>query len=223
MEELEARLKKLERLETRREDIEEIKRLQRIYGYYLEHWMSQEIVDLFSDDPDISVEMSISGVFVGEEGVKRYFFNTKPTPEFLHQMMQIGGVIDVDPDGKTAKGRWYGWGLMALPTDEGIWTGYNNGIYECEYIKEDGRWKFKKIHWNRIFLAPYDEGWVKPELRAKGDAFSRRDRPKSDLPTTVHSPYPSGNIVPFHYKHPVTGKETTEAIQNALVQGIENA
>ena len=26
--------------------------------------------------------------------------------------MPISGIVDVDPDGKTAKGRWYGFGLM---------------------------------------------------------------------------------------------------------------
>jgi hypothetical protein len=215
LEELAAMLKALERknkiLEKKLrviEDVEAIQRLQKIYGYYLEHWMSQEIVDLFSDAPDISLELSVSGVFVGKESVRRYFFNTKPTPEFLHQMMQIGGVIDVAPNGKTAKGRWYGWGLMALPRGEGVWQGFNNGIYECEYVKENGKWKFKKIHWNRIFLSPYHEGWVAPARQAKGalDALSQMLRAKPDLPTTVHQPYPSGYVVPFHYKHPVTGK-----------------
>lgn len=189
------------------EDIEEIKRLQRIYGFYLEHWMSQEIVDLFSDDPEISVELSTSGVFKGKEGVKRYFFKTKPTPDFLHQVLQVQPVIDITPDHKTAKGRWYGWGIMALPKEGGIWQGYNNGIYECEYVKESGRWKFKKIHWHRIFLAPYSEGWVKPEKVLKGDPMAASPaQPMPDLPTTTHNPYPSGVVVPFHYQHPVTGK-----------------
>ncbi|MFC1942467.1 nuclear transport factor 2 family protein [Chloroflexota bacterium] len=213
MEELEAEVKTLKDshkiLEDKLrvyEDIEEIKRLQRIYGFYLEHWMSQEIVDLFSDDPSVSVEMSISGVFTGKEGIKRYFFGTKPTPEFLHQVLQVQPVIDITPDGKSAQGRWYGWGLMAIPMGDGIWEGYNNGLYECEYVKEDGKWKFKKIHWNRIFMAPYSEGWVKPERKVTGDPVAQPNRFKPDLPTTTHNPYPSGITVPFHFKHPITGK-----------------
>ena len=205
LEELEAKVKVLENSIRTLQDIEEIKKLQRIYGFYLEHWMWQEILDLFSDSPDISVEFSNSGVYVGKEGVKGYFYKEKVTPDTLHEMMQIGGVVDIDPDGKTAKGRWYGWGLMAIPTGGGVWAGYNNGIYECEYVKENGKWKFKKIHWFRIFACPYSEGWVKNPV-TNIDFPHIADRPKPDLPTTVHKPYPSGFIFPFHYKHPITGK-----------------
>jgi len=31
---------------TRLEDIEAIKKLQRAYGYYLEHWQEDQIIDL---------------------------------------------------------------------------------------------------------------------------------------------------------------------------------
>ncbi len=65
LKELEARLKKLE-------DIEEIKKLQRIYGFYLTHWMGEEIVDLFSDGPDVSLEL-VPGTYLGKEGVKSIF------------------------------------------------------------------------------------------------------------------------------------------------------
>jgi hypothetical protein len=212
-EEMETRVKKLERRNRQLEkklrvvdDIEAIKKLQCIYGFYLEKWMAQEIVDLFSDDPESSVELSVSGVFKGKEGIKRYFFSPHSGAEFLHQVMQLNGVIDVAPNGKTAQGRWYGWGLMALPREGGIWQGYNNGVYQCEYVKEGGKWKFKKLHWFRIFLAPYGDGWVAPERRAKGDALSQMNRAKADLPTTVHKPYPSDFVAPFHYKHPITGK-----------------
>jgi len=50
---------KLEELETkiqRLEDIEAIKKLQSAYGYYLEHWDGQQIVDLFSNSPDASMD-----------------------------------------------------------------------------------------------------------------------------------------------------------------------
>ena len=36
------------------QDIENIKRLQCAYGYYLEHWMSREIIDCFSESPEVS-------------------------------------------------------------------------------------------------------------------------------------------------------------------------
>ncbi len=211
LKELEAKVKSLEDSFRTLQDVQEIKKLHSIYAFYLEHWMAEEVIALFSDGPDVSVELSDSGVFLGKEGVKRYFGATKPTAEYMHLVMQIDGVIDVAPDGKTAKGRWYGLGFMAIPRDEGVHAGWNVGIYTCEYVKDDGKWKFKKLHWYRIFSAPYHEGWVKPERLVK-TAMSSINREtayntrKPDLPTSVHKPYPSGYVVPFHYKHPITGK-----------------
>jgi hypothetical protein len=55
IEELEAKVKTLENKIRTLEDIEEIKKLQRAYGYYLEHWMAEDIIDCFADGPDTSL------------------------------------------------------------------------------------------------------------------------------------------------------------------------
>ena len=102
LKELEQRLKILEESVRTLQDVEEIKKLQRIYGYYLEHWQWEDIIDLFSDNTE-SIEISDLGVFLGKEGVKKFFRREKVLPEFLHVMMQLSGVVDVDPSGKTAK------------------------------------------------------------------------------------------------------------------------
>jgi hypothetical protein len=71
------------------EDIEAIKRLQCAYGYYLEHWMSDEIIDLFADRPETSATF-VEGTYLGMEGVRRYFGRMKvANPEFLHMVMQV--------------------------------------------------------------------------------------------------------------------------------------
>jgi hypothetical protein len=83
-----------------------------------------------------------------------------------------------------------------------------NGVYENEYIKEDGKWKFKKVRWCMTFNAPYTESWVEPSKRVvrkpegpyqSSTGFSP-DGPPED------TRYPSGFICPFHYKNPVSGK-----------------
>ena len=110
---LEARIKYLEDELRRLKDIEEIKTLQKAYGYYLEHFMSQEIIDLFSDGPDVSLTLA-AGTYLGKEGVIKFFSRIVASQEFLHQVMQLSGIVTVDLDGKTARGRWYGWGSAAL-------------------------------------------------------------------------------------------------------------
>ena len=214
--EMEARIKELEGKVAVLEDIEEIKRLQKAYGYYLEHWMNDEIMDLFADSPDLV----LNGAEGGKEDLRKFFKNLSDlsqNPEFLHQAMQLSGIVDVNPDGKTAEGRWYSLGSVALPTGKGVRPISLNGIYTVEYVKENGKWKIKKLKFHPIILAPPDEGWVKKERIAAivpGEAGKRGPA----RPLDSDARYPSGYIVPFHFKHPVTGKKTSEARHNALMK-----
>jgi hypothetical protein len=215
-EEMEAKIKSLEtELRTVR-DIQEIERLQRIYGFYLEHWMAREIVDLFSDGPDVALEWP-EGSYNGKASVERYFEGMERNdPEFLHQLMQLSPVIDVASDGKTARGRWYSFGGVSVPRGGGVGQSFISGTYENEYVKENGKWKIKKIRWHLNFSAKPGEGWVKPERVAAIDPNAKFSGPTPDVPDTRYAlQYPSGHIFPFHFTHPVTGKKTTEEQKNA--------
>jgi carotenoid cleavage dioxygenase len=93
-----------------------------------------------------------------------------------------------------------------------------DGIYTCEYVKEDGKWKIKKLKFHPISLAPPTEGWVKKERIAAITVDTQRKPRGPAKPLDREALYPSGYIVPFHFKHPVTGKKTSEAKHNALVK-----
>jgi hypothetical protein len=201
-------------------DIEDIKRLQRAYGYYIENWMSQELVDCFADGPDVSLEIAL-GNFIGKESVKR-FFNTyldqkkNQDPEFLHMVMQLSGIVDVEPDGDKANGRWYAWGAIALPRKDGTHQAYMAGIYTALYVKQNGKWKIKNLRFHPKISSFPSKGWVNPDKVAADDARSRRVPPiLPDIPRAYDTKYPSGFISPFHFKHPVTGKETSDKKRNA--------
>jgi hypothetical protein len=222
-EEMEAKLKSLESSVKILQDIEDINKLQRAYGYYLEHWMSQELVDLFSDSPDAVVDI-YRGKWYGKEGIAR-LFNTylgpdTHSPEFLHMVMQLSGIVDIEPDGKTAKGRWYGFGMVAMPVGGGIRQHFMAGIYECVYAKENGKWKIKMLQFNRTLSFPPGQGWVQPERIAAIDPKKIRTI-VPDGQRTVEPGYPAGYIPPFHFKHPVTGKETTEKKRNAAAKAVK--
>jgi hypothetical protein len=217
---MEKKIKELQKKVAVLEDLEAIKRLQRTYGYYLEHWMYEEIIDLFSDRPDTKLNIMV-GIFLGKEGVRRYFSGEKARgadPEMLHQIMQLSGVVDIAPDGKTAAGRWYGFGAVALPAGKGVLQNLTAGIYTVEYIKEDGKWKIWKIMWNPEIMADTTVGWVKPERLAKVGPEKLPAPPRPDKPRDVNSRYPSGYIPPFHYAHPVTGKPTSERKHNKALK-----
>lgn len=209
--ELQEQVESLHQQTTLLRDIEEIKKLQRAYGYYLENWMTDEVADLFADHPETTLLVH-AGEFRGKEGVRRFFRPRSKTrgqrrPDFFHQVMQLSPIIDVAPDGKRAWGRWYGFGANATPVPDGIFQGWMNGVYENEYIKENGKWKILKLGWRMYFFAPYFRGWVAPEKQCD-PAFQHQppdlspDRPSED------TFYPSPYICPFHFSHPVAGYET---------------
>ena len=208
-EELEAKVNMLEAKLQRTEDIEAIKKLQHAYGYYLEHWQEEEIVELFSHNPDVSLEINDTGFFKGWEAIKQSFnfadhftaYGVKKAPgEFLHILIPNAGIIDLAPDGRTAKGRWYGLFLGAMPRPVETRALLGCGIWENEYIKENGVWKFKKLFWTDIFCSPIEEGWVK-------NPFTDHTMKTVASSANVHfQHYPSGYIFPYHYKNPVTGK-----------------
>jgi hypothetical protein len=206
LEELQARI-------TRLDDVKQIEKLQRIYGYYQDYGEWLKIVDLFTDN-DPSVEEADRGVYKGKEGVKRYFVDllgggpdARQRPGWLSILFQLQGVVTVNPDGRTAKGRWYGMGMEAKPTvslHEGeLRQTWIHGIYENEYVKEDGKWKLKKLFFNLVFRTPYEDGWLKAPVVGQ---YGPDKVIKPDAPPTAYSPYPSGYHLPFSFKHPITGK-----------------
>lgn len=212
---LQQRLEEKERQVQDLLDIDAIKRLQCAYGYYLEHWMSDEIIDLFADHPDVSATF-VEGTYLGLEGVRRYFEKMKiAPPTFLHQVMQVSPVITLSQDRKTAKGRWYGYGaICSVPNNNNIDPMYMSVIYEMEYIKENGLWKILKLAFQMHYAyQPPKPAAGKPETAARPAGVDMKLSP--DIWAEYDTQYPSGYIYPFHFKHPVTGKETSETAYNA--------
>lgn len=214
------------RLETL-ESVEAIKKLQRAYGYYIEHGMAEEILGLFSDEPDTMLWHAAIGSYKGREGLKRFFgpFTMGGAdPEFLHQVILLSPIIDVAPNGREAKGRWYGAGTVAIPHPSGVKQTNMGVIYENDYVKESGHWKIKVL---RIYVV-YDYspmvGIVRPERVADmGAGFDPGELLRPDEPDHTNPWYPSGYIVPFHFAHPVTGQRTREAERNAMLKPTAHA
>jgi hypothetical protein len=232
---LEKQLKTLEKKLTTLEDIEAINRLQKAYNYYVEHMLGQEIIDCFSDSHDVVLDW-LEGKWLGKDGVKRYFARAAKgdnPPGFSHQLMPTAGLITVDPDGKTAKGRWYAFGGI-FSSQEGKVSGgsLTSGIYEMGYIKENGIWKILSIKWVIPYSARITEWGIPEDLGRRlisgnfGPAQSGESRPRAPMPQPDIAidendlRYISGYIFPLHFKHPVTGKETSERVRNSRLKPL---
>jgi hypothetical protein len=220
LEELEKKVKNLEQKVQTLDDIEAIKRLQKAYGFYLERGMYQEIVDCFSDSPDVTLNW-LQGQYRGKEGIKTYFDYLSrefAPPTYLHQLMQLAGIVDVNADGVTAQGRWYGFGPVFFPESMGGRHILFSGIYESKYVKEDGAWKILSFIWMMPYTLDIPSGWNLPEDINAHFLQGEFDDPEPQILLDPNDPrYMNGYILPFHYRHPVTGKVTSESTLNAAL------
>ena len=180
------------------EDENEVENLQRIFGFYIDKHQWTQAADLFTDNA--TLEQGGSGVYEGKARILEYFRHMGaegPQEGILNDHMQLQPVVHVSPDG-TAKGRWHHFSQEAQLDVSHFW---GTGIYENEYLKEDGVWKISKLHLYSTMRTPVDDGWHVTALpRSQPIEEFPPDRPAS----VDYENYPSVYVVPFHYEHPVT-------------------
>lgn len=147
-------------------DVHEIANLQGRYLYYVQAHDYERIVSLFAEqDPEVSVEIAESGIYVGVEKVRALFTGlieplfTAPGSLPIHMLNTP--VIEVARDGTTAAGMWQTLGCNAFSTSRGLTAVWQQGKYDNRFVKEGGRWKFKQFRWLCNFRTPFDQGWVK--------------------------------------------------------------
>jgi hypothetical protein len=188
------------------EDSKAIKRLQRAYGYYVDKKLTDEVAALFAEDA--TVEIGGLGVYVGRERIAAFYDWVMDGPLadgelFNHMILQ--GVVHVDDSGQTAKGRWRALIQTGTDGESAVWT---EGPYENEYVKEQGVWRFSRVHWYQTLSAPYSPGWhlLSTPLGQPSEEFPP-DRP----PTESYESFPGSYLTPFHYDNPVSGRKLMEA------------
>ncbi len=182
------------------EDQREIENLQRTYGYYVDKGLWSEAADLFANDGKF--EVAGRGVYEGRSHVRAYLksIDTEgPRYGRLYDRMQLQGIVNVAPDGRTAKGRWH---LLAQEADWGKFAQWGLGVYENDYVKQDGVWKIARLRLVPTMYTPYEDGWGKTALTK--DGFAGKRAPDA-APTIGSGLYPEVTVVPFHYPNPVTG------------------
>ncbi|MEO8313835.1 MAG: nuclear transport factor 2 family protein, partial [Pseudomonadota bacterium] len=189
---LESRIKRLL-------DINDIKRLQRAYGYYHDEGQWNDVADLFAEDA--SIEIGKDGVYRGRDRIRQYFMtlgngHNGLAPGQLSEHLQEMPVITLAADGSRANATWRAVILEGQLGKEAWWS---EGPYENEYVKQNGVWKISKLHWFQTLRVPYEGGWAKnPDTN--GARFVG-DRLKADAPPTVqYKTWPGAFTPPFHFR-----------------------
>jgi acetyl esterase/lipase len=180
-------------------DAQQIENLQRIYGYYLDRAMWDQLADLFAADG--TIEMGQRGVYVGKHRIRAFLDllgHHGLTYGWLNDHIQLQPVVDVAPDGKTARLRSRELDMTGV---YGKWGKWSEGTYENTFVKQGGVWRFQSLHYYPTFITDYDKGWAKDaEPVPQASSTLPPDRP----PSEIYAIYPKAFVPPFHYRNPVT-------------------
>ncbi len=220
--ELRARLDKLEHRLGVLEDVHAVRRLQHLYGYFIDKCMYDEAVDCYDDECEIHF---FGGIYRGRAGARRLYCDrfrnlftggkNGPVFGFLLDHPQMQDVIDVAPDRQTAQGRFrlmmqagthYERNPDPTTVSRQWWEG---ALYENEYVKRDGVWKMKKLNYRPVWICSFENGWA----YASHEFVSLLDTTYPEDPwgpdeLTDYTPlrWPEHEVLPFHCVHPVTGQ-----------------
>lgn len=168
---LEERIASLEHEQTRLQAVVEIQNLISTYAYYHAANMNDECVPLFAlRTPGVAVDIPHIGVYdSGADGIRRCYSVAhnagieceEDKAGMLMLRPMTTPVIQVAEDGMTAQGLWLSPGLSTGGDPEHGYTASWAWIkYGCDFVKEDGVWKFWHLRVFGIFMTPFHESWV---------------------------------------------------------------
>jgi hypothetical protein len=216
-----ARLERVEHELGLMQDVQAVRTLQFKYGYFMDKGLYDEVVDLFARDGELHF---MGGIFRGKAGLRRLYCDrlrngftgghNGPLYGMLADHMQLQDIVDVAPDRQSAKGRFRA--LLqggSHVTKEAIsphlplqW--WEAGVYENDYVREDGVWKVQTMDYHMFWQADFEKGWAH-SAPYTGHFFEKTfpEDPTGPDELSGRTPafWPETPIVPFHYSHPVTG------------------
>ena len=189
----------------------DVTNLQHTYGYYLDRRMWDDVAKLFADDG--TMEIGLQGVYAGRASIRRGLnvlgalstgapqrrSLSKLAQEEVNDHIHLQTIVTVMPDGRTARARGTELG-MTTSGGHAVWS---QSIYENDFVKQNGAWKFKAMHVYPRFIVDAEQGWGKDAQPAPGPS---RTFPPDRPPTDTYEIFPRFHIAPLHFDHPVTGR-----------------
>lgn len=139
----------LEELEKRIQTIEDLENIKKLHQHYIDlmdNLQYKEVLDLFTEDA--TVEVRNWGVKRGRKELSEIYIgilakNRGTSRSEGHMAVEP----DITVDGNTAKGTWLIY-MLSQPKIQWI-----QGRNECEYRKEDGKWKISKLKFTRTLAS----------------------------------------------------------------------
>jgi hypothetical protein len=200
LEGLQQRWAQLARSERQLRDEADVLNLQHSYGYAFDRKDWSAVANLFAVNG--TIELGLRGVYVGRDRIRRALSaiaGQSLSSDEVHDHLQLATVVHVAPDGRTAKARGVELSVSGLKGKGAQWE---EGIFENEYVRQDGVWKIQSVHYYPRVITDYEQGWAKSAKPAlvPSTAFPP-DRPS----TESYETYPKMYYPRLHYANPVTG------------------
>ena len=139
-----AEINGLARNVERAEGIRAVKTLQRSFAQYGQFGLWNEIAGLFSADAVyIWGDDKATGAKAIGDFLARKYGNGKQglEPGAVHAQLIEQSIVDLSVDGDSAKGRWYGFLMMA---DGKGAASVQGGVFENVYVKQTGVWRSRR-------------------------------------------------------------------------------
>ena len=152
--ELDALAQKIDRVEALRK----IKDLDRTFAQLAQFGEFKKMVSLFAANGTLQWGAQVA---TGSNAIQNWLTTDAGAMNglaagSLNFMIIDNPSITLSPDGRTAKGRWNG--LRFMGDGKGS-TRIAGGIYENDYVLENGTWNFAKLHYWPQFDGDYEKGW----------------------------------------------------------------
>jgi hypothetical protein len=152
---LQQRIDRLEALTARVEAFSAIKRLQHAYGHYSELGLWHDFADLFADT---GIGYYTQGA-LDREGIRALFLKEVGGGRLgladgrIYPHISMQPVITLAPDGQSARGRWHIMAMLGGYNASASWAG---GVYENQYVRENGVWKMKEVRYHAQYSGRYE-------------------------------------------------------------------
>lgn len=144
-------LEELEKSVKSLEDAVEIQNMHREYVTWLNNKQWDLMIDCFAKNA--VAEIGLYGVQRGKEEIAKLFTEVIAKGE-LPKGRQIVDQPVITVEGDRAKGYWVMYRFFDTPSTPAPATQvvkWEQGRYDCEYLREDGKWKFSHFKWTPIW------------------------------------------------------------------------
>jgi hypothetical protein len=147
--------------------LRDVRRLHVAYTQLAEVGLWNEMTELFADDAEMIVGQS---TVRGKAAIGRWMRDELGTgreglaPGEVRTLLPFSPVVNLGPDGRTAKVRWHELAMLGAYGKDARWVG---AIYENDYVKQSDVWKIARMHYYPQFAGAYADGWRNVEADLK--------------------------------------------------------